>query len=200
MNQRSASASASVYFRIVLALAAASTLLTGCVPVIVAGAAGTALVASDRRSAGAQLDDATIETKIGQFARSRWGDLGHASVTSYNGVVLLTGEVPNADGKAAIEEFAKGVDRVRSVHNELVVASVSPIGSRSNDAYLTSVVKTRFLEAADQFSATHVKVVTDRTVVYLMGMVRRAEIDAAARIAATTRGVERVVRVVEYID
>ena len=89
---------------------------------------------------------------------------------------------------------------MRAVHNELVVASVSPIGSRSNDAYLTSVVKTRFLEAADQFSATHVKVVTDRTVVFLMGLVRRAEIDAAARIAATTRGVERVVRIVEYID
>ena len=71
-------------------------------------------------------------------------------------------------------EFAKGTDRVRSVQNELVVAPPSELGSRSNDTYITSVVKTRFLEATDKFSATHVKVVTDRGVVYLMGLVRRA--------------------------
>lgn len=185
---------------LVLAAIALPTLLAGCVPLIVAGAAGTALVATDRRSAGAQLDDTTIEAKVGQFANSRWGDRAHASVTSYNGVVLLTGEVPDEAGKAALAEFAKGTDRVRSVQNELVVAPPSEFGSRSNDTYLTSVVKTRFLEATDKFSATHVKVVTDRGVVYLMGLVRRAEIDAAAQIAASTRGVARVVKVVEYID
>ena len=185
---------------LVLAAITLATLLPGCVPVIVAGAAGTALVATDRRSAGAQLDDATIETKVSQFANSRWGDRAHASVTSFNGVVLLTGEVPDEVGKAAMADFAKGTDRVRAVENELVVAAPSVIGSRSNDAYLTSVVKTRFLEATDKFSATHVKVVTDRGVVYLMGLVRRSEIDAAAQIAATTKGVARVVKVVEYTD
>lgn len=179
---------------------ALSTLLAGCVPMLVAGAAGTALVATDRRSAGAQLDDTTIEAKVGQFARSRWGDRAHVSVTSYNGVVLFTGEVPDEAGKAALTEFAKGTDRVRSVQNELVVAPPSELGSRSNDTYLTSVVKTRFLEATDRFSATHVKVVTDRGVVYLMGLVRRAEADAAAQIAASTKGVARVVKVVESID
>jgi osmotically-inducible protein OsmY len=184
----------------VLAAIALSTLLAGCVPVIVAGAAGTALVATDRRSAGAQLDDTTIEAKVGQFANSRWGDRAHTSVTSYNGVVLITGEVPDEAGKAAIGEFARSTDRVRSVQNELVVAPPSELGSRSNDTYLTSVVKTRFLEATDKFSATHVKVVTDRGVVYLMGLVRRPEIDAAAQIAASTKGVARVVKVVEYID
>ena len=183
-----------------LAATALSTLLAGCVPMLVAGAAGTALVATDRRSAGAQVDDTTIETKVGQFANSRWSDRAHLSVTSYNGVVLLTGEVPDEAGKAAVTEFAKGTDRVRSVQNELVVAAPSEIGSRSNDTYLTSVVKTRFLEATDKFSATHVKVVTDRGVVYLMGLVRRAEVDAAAQIAATTKGVARVVKVFEYID
>ena len=183
-----------------LALVALPTLLAGCVPMLVAGAAGTALVATDRRSAGAQLDDTTVEGKIGQYARSRWGDRAHLSVTSYNGVVLLTGEVPDEAGKTAMTEFAKGVDRVRSVQNEIVVAAPSEIGSRTNDTYLTSVVKTRFLEATDRFSATHVKVVTDRGVVYLMGLVRRAEADAAAQIAASTKGVARVVKVVEYID
>jgi osmotically-inducible protein OsmY len=185
---------------LVLAATALSTLLAGCVPMLVAGAAGTALVATDRRSAGAQLDDTTIEAKVGQFASSRWGDRAHVSVTSYNGVVLLTGEVPDDTGKAALTEFAKGADRVRSVQNELVVAPPSEIGSRANDTYLTSVVKTRFLEATDRFSATHVKVVTDRRIVYLMGLVRRTEADAAAQIAASTTGVARVVKVVEYID
>ena len=187
-------------FLLVLAAAALPTLLAGCVPMMVAGAAGGALVATDRRSAGAQLDDTTIEAKVGQFANSRWGDRAHLSVTSYNGVVLITGEVPDDAGKAAMTEFAKGTDRVRSVQNELVVAPPSAMGSRSNDTYLTSVVKTRFLEATDKFSATHVKVVTDRGVVYLMGLVRRTEIDAAAQIAASTKGVARVVKVVEYID
>lgn len=184
---------------VILAIAALPN-LPGCVPVLVAGAAGTALVATDRRSAGAQIDDTTIEAKVGQFSRSRWGDRAHASVTSYNGVVLLTGEVPDAAGKSALTEFVKTTDRVRSVQNETVVAPPSEIGSRSSDTYLTSVVKTRFLEAANRFSATHVKVVTDRRVVYLMGLVRRAEVDEAARIAASSKGVERVVKVVEYID
>jgi osmotically-inducible protein OsmY len=185
---------------LVLALIVLSALVAGCVPVIVAGAAGTALVATDRRSAGAQLDDVTIETKVGQFANSRWSDRAHVSATSFNGVVLLSGEVPDEAGKTAMIDFAKGTDRVRSVQNELVVASPSEIGSRTNDAYLTSVVKTRFLEATDKFSGTHVKVVTDRGVVYLMGIVRPSEADAAAQIAATTKGVARVVKVFEYID
>lgn len=185
---------------LLLAAVAAPMLVSGCLPVIVAGAAGTALMATDRRSAGAQLDDTTIEAKIGQYVRGRWGDRAHVSTTSYNGVVLLTGEIPDEAGKAAVTEYAKTADRVRSVHNELVVAPPSPIGSRSNDTYVTSVVKTRFLEATGKFSATHVKVVTDRGVVYLLGLVRRNEIDAAAQIAATTKGVERVVKVVEYID
>lgn len=183
-----------------LAVPALAALLAGCVPMLVAGAAGTALVATDRRSAGAQIDDATIEAKLGQLARSRWGDRAHVSVTSYNGVVLLTGEAPDEAGKAAMTDFAKTTDRVRSVQNEIVAAPPSEIGSRTNDTYLTSVVKTRFLEAADRFSPTHVKVVTDRGVVYLMGLVRRAEADAAAQIAASTKGVARVVKVVEYID
>ena len=185
---------------VLLLAIAAPVVISGCVPVIVAGAAGTALVATDRRSTGAQFDDTAIEAKIAQFVTTRWGDRAHVSTTSYNGVVLITGEIPDQAGKVAVSDFAKGTDRVRSVQNELVVAQPSPIGSRSNDTYITSVVKTRFLEATDKFSATHVKVITDRGVVYLMGLVKRGEIDAAAQIAATTKGVERVVKVVEYIE
>ncbi|HEX4883075.1 MAG TPA: BON domain-containing protein, partial [Casimicrobiaceae bacterium] len=149
---------------------------------------------------GAQVDDTAIEGKVANVVLQRYGDRAHASVTSFNGIVLLTGEVPDAQAKADLEATARGTERVRSVQNELVVAPPSEIGSRTNDTYLTSLVKSRFLEVTDKFSATHVKVVTDRGVVYLMGLVRRAEADAAAQIAASTRGVTRVVKVFEYLD
>jgi osmotically-inducible protein OsmY len=157
-------------------------------------------VATDRRAAGAQVDDTAIETKLAGFAMERWGDRAHVSVTSYNGLVLLTGEVPDQAGREAMAAQAKATDRVRSVQNELVIAPPSELGSRTNDTYLTSLVKSRFLEATDKFAPTHVKVVTDRGVVYLMGIVKRAEGEAAARIAASTQGVRGVVKVFEYQD
>jgi osmotically-inducible protein OsmY len=182
------------------AVLALATQLSGCFPLVAAGAAGVALVATDRRSAGMQLDDATIESRIAGEMGTRFGDKAHVSATSFNGIVLLTGEVPDAAAKEAASAYARGVERVRGVQNELVVAPPSGITDRTNDAYLTSAVKTRFLEASGKFSATHVKVVTERGVVYLMGLVRRDEGDAAAAIAASTRGVTRVVKVFEYID
>jgi osmotically-inducible protein OsmY len=182
------------------AVLALATPLSGCLPLVAAGAAGVALVATDRRSAGAQLDDAAIEGRISGEAGSRFGDKAHVSVTSYNGIVLLTGEVPDEAARDAMATLARSTDRVRGVQNELQVAPPSGLTERTNDTYLTSVVKTRFLEANDKFSATHVKVVTDRKVVYLMGIVKRAEADAAAAIAASTKGVARVVKVFEYLD
>jgi len=187
-----------------LTLAAAvlvlATQLSGCFPLVAAGAAGVVLVATDRRSAGAQLDDATIEARIAGEVATRHGDHAHVAVTSFNGLVLLTGEVPDAAAKEAIAAFARGVERVRGVQDELVVGPPSGLSDRANDAYITSLVKTRFLDAESKFSATHVKVVTERGVVYLMGLVKRAEADAAAAIAASTRGVVRVVKVFEYLD
>ena len=171
-------------------------LLTACAPVIVAGAAGAALVATDRRSAGAQLDDQTIETKILTTVAGRYGDTVHFNVTSYNGIVLLTGEVPDAAIRSDVYALARGTERVRSVHDELVVGPVTDLSARTNDSYITSKVKTRFVES-DKFSATQVKVVTERSVVYLMGIVSTSEADAAAQIAATTAGVTRVVKLFE---
>jgi osmotically-inducible protein OsmY len=182
------------------AVLALATPLSGCLPLVAAGAASVALVATDRRSAGAQLDDVAIEGRISGEADSRFGDKAHVSVTSYNGIVLLTGEVPDEAARDAMATLARSTDRVRGVQNELQVAPPAGLTERTNDTYLTSVVKTRFLEASDKFSATHVKVVTDRKVVYLMGIVTRAEADAAAAIAASTQGVARVVKVFEYLD
>jgi osmotically-inducible protein OsmY len=184
-----------------LAAAASATLLAGCVPLVVAGAVGgTALVATDRRSVGAQADDEAIELKIANAINSQYGESVHAIATSYNGIVLLSGEVPNQDIWASIGNLAKNTAKVRTVHNELVVGPNADLSVRSNDTFITSKVKTRFVEANQKFSATHVKVVTQRGIVYLMGIVTRAEGDAAAQIASTTTGVVRVVKVFEYLN
>jgi osmotically-inducible protein OsmY len=176
---------------------ATPTLLSGCVALAAAGVAGTALVVADRRSTGAQVDDESIELKIANDLSKR-SDV-HLNATSYNGIVLLTGEVPNATVQQEMTQLAKGVDRVRSVHNETVVAPVSSFSDRSNDSFITSKVKTRLVEA-NQVPANLVKVVTERGVVYLMGLLSRQEADAATNLAATTSGVARVVRVFEYTN
>lgn len=176
----------------------ASFALSACAPIVVAGAAaGAVLVAADRRSTGAQVDDQSIEAKAAANANSQWGDRIHLNVTSFNGVVLLTGEAPDAPTRDAIANMVKSIDRVRSVQNEMVIAPNTPMSSRTNDTYITSKVKTRFVEE-NRFPANRVKVVTERQVVYLMGIVTRQEGDAAAQIAATTSDVVRVVKVFEY--
>ena len=183
----------------VLAILAATVPLSGCVP-LVAGAAvaGTALVATDRRSVGAQADDESIELKIANVRNSRWGDQVHINVTSYNGIVLLSGEAPDAAIKGTMEEIARTTASVKRVYDEVEVRPATSMSDRTNDTYITSKVKARFVEQT-AFSATHVKVVTERGVVYLMGLVRKDEGDAAARIASTTSGVNRVVKLFEYI-
>ncbi|HWD17260.1 MAG TPA: BON domain-containing protein, partial [Casimicrobiaceae bacterium] len=129
-------------------LCAASLLLSGCIPLMVAGAAGgAALVATDRRSAGTQLDDEGIELKISNNIGAGFGDRVHVNATSYNGLVLLTGEVPTQDLVGQIGEIARTTAKVRRVVNEIAVMPVSSVGTRTNDSYITSKVKARFVEA-----------------------------------------------------
>jgi osmotically-inducible protein OsmY len=179
-------------------LAGSVSLLNGCVPLIVGGVAATAAVATDRRTTGAQLDDEFIEDKTVVSVLERYGQSVHVNVTSYNGIVLLTGEVPNESAKEGIADIVRGWPKTRNVQNDLVVGPLTDLSSRSNDTFITSKVKSRFVEA-NRFQINHVKVVTERGVVYLMGIVRRDEGDAAADIARTTRGVQRVVKVFDYI-
>jgi len=182
------------------ALAIAATVLQGCVPVIVAGAAGATMIAVDRRSTGAQVDDQAIELKVESEAGTRWGNDIHLNVTSYNGNVLLTGEAPNAQVKTEIEKITRAShDRVRRIYNEMVIGPVTDLGARSNDSYITSKVKTRMIDS-ESVRSIYSKVVTERSVVYLMGIVSRKDGDAAAQIAATTEGVARVVKLFEYTD
>ena len=182
------------------ALAIAATVLQGCVPVIVAGAAGATMIAVDRRSTGAQVDDQAIELKVESEAGTRWGNDIHLNVTSYNGNVLLTGEAPNAQVKTEIEKITRAShDRVRKIYNEMVIGPVTDLGARSNDSYITSKVKTRMIDS-ESVRSIYSKVVTERSVVYLMGIVSRKDGDAAAQVAATTEGVARVVKLFEYTD
>lgn len=184
----------------VLAGMALAAMLSGCVPaVVVGGIAATAVVATDRRTTGAQLDDEMIEDKTSLALNERFkGSDFHINVTSYNGIVLLTGEVPSDSAKADIEQMVRATPKVRAVQDELVVGPVADLASRTNDTAITAKVKTRFTDT-NKFQITHVKVVTERGVVYLMGVVRHDEGDAAAQIASTTEGVRRVVKVFEYL-
>ncbi len=180
----------------VVTLAAA---LAACVPAVIAvGVGGAAMVATDRRTAGAQVDDETIELKVGDKIRTLYGDRVHVNVTSFNGIVLLTGEVPDIAASASIDMAVKGIEKVRTVHNEMVVVTPnSDLSARTNDSFITTKVKGRFVEA-NKFPPNAVKVVTERAVVYLMGIVSKQEGTAAGDIAASTEGVARVVKVFEY--
>lgn len=185
---------------VTFALVTLGLIQTACAPLIVGGAAVTAVaLAEDRRSAGVFIDDEAIENRATLRAKTRFGSAIHLNVTSYNRHVLLSGEVPDEATKAAVEEEVRGVGNIAKIHNELVVGPNASLLSISNDTRITGVVKTRFLEA-NRFQANHVKVVTEGGVVFLMGIVKRSEGEAAAQLASTTSGVRRVVKLFEYID
>jgi osmotically-inducible protein OsmY len=187
-----------LFFAISLTIAT-STLLTGCFTAVATGAAAGGAMAADRRTSGNYVEDENIEIKTERKLGSSLGEEAHVNVTSYNRNVLLTGEVPDEATKAKAETLAKTVESVRNITNEIAIGPKSSIGSRSNDTYLTSKVKTKFL-TENRFQANYVKVVTENGVVYLMGLVTKAEADAATEIASNTEGVEKVVRVFEYMN
>lgn len=187
--------------RLMLALIAAAVLagnLSGCVPVVAGGAAAGGLMAADRRTSGAYIDDEAIELKASKQLNDKLDTRVHADVTSYNRNVLLTGEAYDEAAKQTAENIVKGIENVRSVTNEMIVGPQSSVSSRSNDAYLTSKVKARMV-SENKFPANYVKVITENGVVYLMGMVTRKEADDAVDIARNTEGVEKVVKVFEYV-
>lgn len=178
---------------------AASTLLGACAPLIVGGAVvGGALMVTDRRTSGTQVEDQSIELKALTRVRETIGDRGHVNTTSYNRLVLLTGEVGSEADKAAVEQSISRIEGVRSVVNELGVMGNSSVTSRSNDTILTSKVKASFVDAKDVF-ANAFKVVTERGTVYLMGRVTEREANRASDIARGVAGVQKVVRVLEIV-
>ncbi|GAA4357608.1 BON domain-containing protein [Variovorax defluvii] len=190
--------------RLVLAAAAGAGLavsLSACVPLVVGGAAvvGAGMVATDRRSSGAQLDDQGIELRAAARVREIANDQMYVSVTSFNRQVLLTGAVGSEADKRRVEDVVRRVDNVRSVVNELTIGAPSTFQQRSNDTLIVGKIKASLLDAKDVF-ANSFKVVVERGTVYLMGIATRRETDRATDIARGVSGVEKVVRVVEVVS
>ncbi|HUW37502.1 MAG TPA: BON domain-containing protein [Rhodocyclaceae bacterium] len=180
-------------------LAASTAMLSGCFGAAVVGTGAGVLMASDRRPAETYVTDEAIEVRAADRIKDQFGDRVHVSVTSYDRSVLLVGEVPDAATRSAVEKVVSGVPNVKSISNELMIAGANSLSGESNDAYITTKVKARFVDA-NQFSANHVKVVTEAGVVYLLGIVTKREADEAVQIARTTAGVMKVVRVFEIIS
>ncbi|WP_046113201.1 BON domain-containing protein [Aquincola tertiaricarbonis] len=185
---------------LLLSALGASLLLSACAPLLIGGAAvGSALVVTDRRSTGTQLDDQSIELKAVNRISPIAGDRGHVSATSYNKVVLLTGEVPDEAMRSRVEQQVRGIEGVRSVVNELAIMGPSSLTARSNDSLLTSQVKATLVDAKD-VQASAIKVTTERGTVYLMGRVTEREAARASDLARSVGGVQKVVRVFEVIS
>lgn len=188
--------------RLIIALLAGATLLPalqGCFPVVAAGIAGSVLAGTDRRTLGTQTEDETLEWKTSNRLREKFSERSHINVTSYNRKVLLSGEVPSPEMKAEAERIAASQPNVRGVFNELTTGNVTSYSNRSNDAFITSKVKARFIDAA-RFSPNHVKVVTEARTVFLLGLLTQREAQAAIDLARTTRDVAKVVSLVEIIS
>ena len=188
------------WIAVLAAALSAGALQTACAPLVIGGAmVGTALTVTDRRTAGAQLEDEAIELKTVNRVREAVGERGHVNATSFNRTVLITGEVASEADRTAVEQAIARIENVRATVNELVVAGASSLAARSNDAILTSKVKASFLDAKD-LQANAVKVVAERGVVYLMGRVTEREAQRATDLARAVGGVAKVVRVFEVIS
>ena len=185
---------------LVLALAASLVAtLSACVPLVVGGAAMSAMVVADRRTSGAQLEDEGIELRGANRLRDTFVDRAHINITSYNRQVLLSGEVATEAARQQAEEVISRVENVRTIVNELTVASNATLLARSSDTLITGKVKASFVDARDLYAGAF-KVVTERSTVYLMGRVTQREADRASAIARQIEGVQRVVRIFEVIS
>ncbi|MCX7180679.1 MAG: BON domain-containing protein [Proteobacteria bacterium] len=185
--------------RSMAALALCVPFLAGCFGAAAVGVGTGALMMADRSNPETYVSDEGMEIRALSRISEKYGDKVHVNVVSYNRMMLLTGEAPSETIKTDVEKIASGVPNVKSITNELAIAGPSSFGGRSNDSYITSKVKARFVDA-NKFAANHVKVVTEAGVVFLLGLVTQAEADAAVDIARTTGGVLKVVRVFEIIS
>jgi osmotically-inducible protein OsmY len=187
-------------WRAALMALAATAALSACAPALIGGAVlGGALMASDRRSPGTQVEDQGIELKAAARIRELTADRTNVNVTSYNRLVLLTGETPEAADRATVEQAVSRIEGVRAVVNEVAVMGKTSLTARSNDAILTARVKAAFIDALE-LSPQTVKVVTERGVVHLLGRVTEREAARAVEAARGVPGVTKVVRVFEIIS
>jgi osmotically-inducible protein OsmY len=186
--------------RICLAACLASgALLAACAPLVIGTVvAGTALVATDRRTTGTQVDDTTIDLRVSnEIGAALKGQNVHIAVNSYDRKVLLTGEVPNEQVKAQAGEVASRSQNVRTVVNELAIAPPSTAGQRTNDVALGGKVRAAFVNTRE-IAFNSIDIVTERGIIYLMGFVTQKEGEVAAHVASRVSGVQQVVKVFEY--
>jgi osmotically-inducible protein OsmY len=174
--------------------------LSACAPLLVGGAiVGGALVASDRRTSGAQLEDEGIELRSASRLREALGERGHVNVNSYNRQVLLTGEVPNAQDQQLVEQIVSKVDNVRTVVNELAVMGNSTLTQRSSDVLVASKVRAALIDEKELYASAF-QLVVERGTVYVMGRVSQREAERATAVVRNTSGVQKVVRMFEIIS
>lgn len=179
-------------------------ILAGCIPALIVGGVGaTAMGVNDRRTAGQIVEDNAITVKV----QSKIGELpgrmhAHISILSYNGVVLILGEVPTQQLGLEVERAVLNTEHVKGVHNELIVAPEASIGSISTDSMITAKVKAALATeiTLKGFNAANVKVETSRRKVYLMGIVNEAEAKEAINIARHVEGVEEVVPFFDIVN
>jgi len=200
MTPKTRSLTPSMRLTALLAALAATIALSACAPLLLGGAVmGSSMVVTDRRTSGTQIDDQAIELKATKRINELLGDRGNVSTTSYNRIVLLTGNVTNEADKAAVERAVSAIENVKSVVNEVAIGAAASFGNRSNDTLLTSKVKASFVDAKD-VQVNAYKVVTERGIVYLMGRVTEREATRASDIARGVSGVQKVVRVFEVVS
>lgn len=188
-------------FKFILFLIIPIIILQGCAAAVVTGAATGVSLAHDRRTSGAVIDDQGIEFKASSalYDNKEIYDQSHINVTSYNGIVLITGETLTEGLKQEITALIKAIPKVTRVHNELIIAAPSSLPSRSSDSWITSKIKTK-LTTDMNIDPFYIKVVTEHGVVYLMGIVSHSEADEAVAVVIKADGVQRVVKIFEYTD
>jgi osmotically-inducible protein OsmY len=180
------------------ALLASLLSLSGCFPLVVGGVAMGAAATADRRTLGAQTEDKSITVKAEMRLNKLGGDLAHINIASFNRKVLLTGEVPDQSTKAAAEREVRAIEGVQTVYNELEIGAPATYTARSSDAMVTTKVKASLVEM-NTISASSFKVVTENGTVFLMGRVTQREGDVATDVTKSVTGVQRVVKLFEYI-
>ncbi len=180
----------------------ACTVLSACTPLVGGTAATSAWISNDPRTTGTVIDDVAIEAKIADamddYEYLNLDANSNIHVTSYNNVVLLTGQVPSEAAKLAVGEIAKNTNQVRKVYNELKVGPVTSLTTRSHDSWITTKIKSS--SAFHEVNPINTKVITENGVVYLLGLISRDQADKLTELVRTTRGVDRVVRIFEYTD
>ena len=187
-----------------LVVSLTSSLLYGCAAAVVGGAATGASAAHDRRTVGTFIDDEGIELKarLAIFDDKTLNSHIHINIISINGVVLLVGQAPTEAERQRATELTQAVPKVRLVHNEMAIAAPNSYMTRSSDSLITAKVKTALFSIKDlkEFDPTRVKVVTENGIVYLMGILKHTEADAVTDAASQVGGVQKIVKLFEYLD